>query len=211
MEFQQTKSHRVVTRVTQPLGRPHTDSFNRILCELHGRQVADLCRPGSITLVQGPTASGKTELLTAVAARLGRACIRLEPLSMPKAHLFDAFPKLEALETLELLAKFGLGEPACYLARPEQLTSSQRHRLAFALAYARLPENGVLLADDFAAGLDSVTASILAFQLTRLFRKSSRYALLVASTHTHFARPLAPDLLVTCDFGHYTLEPRETP
>jgi ABC-type ATPase with predicted acetyltransferase domain len=81
-------------------------------------------------------------------------------------------------------------------------------RLALGLAAAR-PENGrqlcVLAADEFAAPLDRVTAMVVARAVRRAADARPDLCAIVATGHDDLTAALAPDVVIRCDFGHYTI------
>src|SRR5207249_10363269 len=95
-------------------------------------------------------------------------------------------------EALRYLALAGLSEARLLLRSPAQLSEGQQFR--FRLAQFLASTADVLVADEFAAPLDRVTARVLAWQLGRFVRASAQSprprAALVATSHTDFAEDL---------------------
>lgn len=160
------------------------------------RVLADL-EPSRVALLTGPSGCGKSTALLMLRrhmARLGRPVVR------PPAHLSRRLPMVELVggdldEALGLLSAAGLGE-AALLARPwNALSTGQRARLAMATAMDRCTPGCVLVADEFATGLDRATARSLASAMARWCRRNA-VALVAATAHDDTLESLSPDLLV---------------
>jgi ABC-type ATPase with predicted acetyltransferase domain len=185
-------------------------------------------RPGDLVLFTGPSGSGKSSLLRAVAAQLG--AVDAATLALPDAPLIDALPgPLE--ERLAALGGCGLSEARLLLRTPAELSEGQRYR--FRLAYAsqcgvRSSECGMktdepssiphselriphfIAADEFTATLDRTLAKVVAFNLRKLVTRTG-VGVLAATTHEDVAADLNPDVWVRC-FGDGRVEvERRTP
>jgi ABC-type ATPase with predicted acetyltransferase domain len=67
----------------------------------------------------------------------------------------------------------------------------------------------VLVADEFAAVLDRVTAMVVARALRRAIDASAGLCAVVASSHDDLEAALLPDVVVRCDFSRWSVgEPR---
>ncbi len=101
-------------------------------------------KAGQILFFTGPSGSGKSSLLRAVAARLDKkgAAVRwLDALELPNQPLGDALP-LPVKEALDLLAACGLGEAQLLLRTPNELSEGQRYRFRLAFGLALLQFGG---------------------------------------------------------------------
>lgn len=176
--------------------------------------------PGaSIVLIRGASGAGKSTLLNAVcrlAAREGACVHRAEPEAQAARStrrrvldLFSGAPGDDRV-VLERLATVGLADARAILRFPHELSTGQRARLALALALERCqsrPGQAALVAcDEFASGLDPITALALASTLSKWRgRAPANITLLLASSHaapgSELQRLLSPDLLVSisCD------------
>src|SRR5688572_20482243 len=139
--------------------------------------------PGSLTLVTGPSGSGKSSLLRALRRASSRATwIDLNRVKPREAPLVDCFGGVALDEALARLARVGLGEAWTYLRTPAELSDGQRWRLKLGLAMhragreeasgggARSARHVILCADEFGAVLDRVTAMVVA----RTLRNATR-------------------------------------
>ena len=182
----------------------------------------------TITLVTGPSGAGKSSLLRAVqcdqrergaSGQMAPMWIDLAAIALPDVPIVDCFHDDVAASgdsalrrALLDLARVGLGEAWTYLRTPGELSDGQRWRLRLAIALdraaraaaARADARAVLVADEFAALLDRVTACVVARSLRRAIDAHPRVAALVATSHHDLTRALAPDVVVHCDFGRVT-------
>jgi ABC-type ATPase with predicted acetyltransferase domain len=131
---------------------------------------------------------------------------------------------------LEALSRVGLGEVWTYLRTVGQISEGQRWRLRLAVAMARgegnpgskppgllgdsCVEGGrgdglvVLVADEFGAVLDRVTAMVVARALRKGVSGRSDVCAVVATSHADVTEALSPDVVVSCDFGSVQVEER---
>ena len=179
---------------------------------------------GQITLFTGPSGAGKSSMLRALRRiRSSRRFVDLNRIDLPDRPLVDCFGQTPLDETLALLSRVGLAEAWSYLRSPRQLSEGQRWRLKLAIGMrqstgvpasagmdsrdqkqtcglkpARRPT--ILLADEFAALLDRITAAIVAHCLRRAINTALNLAAILATSHEDLIRALAPDTIVYCDF-----------
>lgn len=160
------------------------------------KALADLS-PGRVALLTGPSGCGKSTALALLVRRLAR---RGRPVVRPPAHLSRRLPVIDLVgrnlaEALGLLGAAGLAE-AALLPRPwGALSTGQRARLTIAAAMDRCTPGCVLVADEFATGLDRATAQSLAGALSRWCRQHA-VTLVAATAHDDTLESLSPDLLV---------------
>jgi ABC-type ATPase with predicted acetyltransferase domain len=150
--------------------------------------------PGDVVLITGPSGAGKSTLLRAIAAALrerGVKTMTLDelplPADMPAVDAFDC-PLAEALT---LLARAGLSEAGLLVRAPAHFSEGQRFR--YRLAHFFASDADVLVADEFCATLDRITARVVAWQLGKFARASGK-SILVATTHEDLAADLRPTL-----------------
>jgi ABC-type ATPase with predicted acetyltransferase domain len=126
---------------------------------------------------------------------------------LPQAPLTDCFGEDLPLEdVLALLGRVGLGEAWSYLRTPDELSDGQRWRLRLAMGIHRArtqqTERAILVADEFAALLDRVTACVVSHALRcTVDACASHLCAVVATSHDDLVRALRPDVVLRCDFG----------
>jgi ABC-type ATPase with predicted acetyltransferase domain len=127
------------------------------------------------------------------------------------SHLCQAAPAKDVPleEGLRMLSRVGLGEAHSYLLRPSQLSDGQRWRLRLAMAVYRAGrategKNAgavCIVADEFGAILDRVTALVVARALRRAVDENEGVCAIVASCREDLGEALRPNRVVRCDFG----------
>jgi ABC-type ATPase with predicted acetyltransferase domain len=175
------------------------------------RRVCRLARPGCIVLISGASGSGKSLLLRRIRSRLAhRVVVSLDSIELPDRALVECFREQSLDATLSILSRLGLAEAWSYFRRPKYLSEGQRWRakLATALEQTRNRENAVLIADEFCAVLDRLTAAIVARALRRMIDAHPTLCAVVATSHDDLVRALQPDVIVRCDFGKTTIVTR---
>jgi len=185
-----------------------------------------LPRAGQIVFLTGPSGAGKSSMLRALRGLRSRARWRdLNAIALPDTPLVDCFDGAPLDQTLALLSQVGLAEAWSYLRTPGELSEGQRWRLKLALSMhhsigapasagteipgtcrlkaARRLGSGnrvILLADEFAALLDRITAAIVARCLRRAISTTPTLCAIVATSHHDLTAALQPDVIVNCDF-----------
>jgi len=154
--------------------------------------------PGGVVLITGSSGAGKSTLLRGLRHQLKNA-LSLESINAPADRsVIDSFTEgggdLDA--TLAHLARAGLSEARLLLQSPATLSEGQLFRYRLAQFFAR--EGGgaqILIADEFAAILDRITARVIANQLHR-FIKSTNKSAIIATTHEDLLEDLRPTVRV---------------
>jgi ABC-type lipoprotein export system ATPase subunit len=158
---------------------------------------------GVVGLITGASGAGKSTLLRAVAERrrgAGGVVIDAAPIALeerPAVELVGA--TLEG--AMRALARAGLGEAACFVRKPREMSDGQRARLRLALALERGAAVGgragaLIVADEFGATLDRATARAVAALSARRVRGGGAGALLVATAHDDLSGALRADVHV---------------
>jgi hypothetical protein len=164
-------------------------------------------RAGTVVLVAGPSGAGKSTLLQRYRRQpvAGRRLIDLARIRLPERAVIELFPRLSIEAALGVLSRVGLAEAHTYLLPPSKLSDGQRWRLRLAVAVARCEawpgRKFVIVADEFAALLDRVTAWIVARALRKAVDRLGNACAVVATSHEDLEGPLSADVVVRCDFG----------
>jgi len=172
--------------------------------------------PGQILLLSGPSGAGKTSLLRAL-KRLVQPIVHwidLAAIELPAVPVVDCFANLPILSILRLLSRVGLAEAWTYLRQPAELSEGQRCRLKLAIAMeqatsapSRKFSRAIIAADEFAAILDRITAFVVSRCVRKLInadcksRGPAAASAILATSHDDLIVPLAPDIIVDCDFS----------
>jgi ABC-type ATPase with predicted acetyltransferase domain len=138
-------------------------------------------RPGTVTLITGASGGGKSTLLRQLRAQHPhQAWLDVGEIELPDLTVVDCFDSDELVEVLMTLGRVGLGEVWTYLRNPSQLSEGQRWRLKLALGLWRLRDRqGVLVADEFCAMLDRISARVVARCLRKTIDANRRIATVV--------------------------------
>lgn len=180
----------------------------------------------SLTFITGPSGGGKSSLLRAIAAAATEqpdvTVIDFKTLAtLPDQPLIDTFcelssatatdpdadPDAQLVDALRWLNLAGLSDAFVWLRRPCELSDGQRYRATLAHAMALVETSPpqrlqLMLADEFGASLDRVTAKIVARQLRKwLDRSPQAIAVVVATTHDDILESLQPDTLIEKPLG----------
>lgn len=162
---------------------------------------------GEIVAVVGPSGAGKSVLLAAVLRRVPTAVVVDAPgcarSDTPAVEFVGAGP-LSA--RLAVLSRCGLAEAAALARKARELSAGQQWRLALARAVHQAQLRGpgtVVVADEFASGLDATTATVLSQQVRSLVSRSDANspALLLATPRTELLGWLRPDRTIVKPLG----------
>lgn len=161
-----------------------------------------LACPG-VALLTGPSGSGKSRAMTALAEQLRRREQRViileseRPIrALASTLLVDLLgPDASPEQTLTHLSAFGLAQPALLARRVCELSEGQQHRARLALTFHHAQRRQVrwVLLDEFCSVLDRITAEGLAQTLARAVR-GCRLRVVCATAHEDIAPHLRPDL-----------------
>ncbi|NLX23614.1 MAG: hypothetical protein GXY55_18330 [Phycisphaerae bacterium] len=168
--------------------------------EVAGRTIADNLRvglaSGTITLVTGPSGSGKSLLLRAIARHIPDSrMVHAVPFPSDVSVIDAVAPTRPLYDALGILTACGLGEPMLWIQRFDQLSDGERFRARLARALSlqqRHASSAPLLCDEFGAILHRRLARSLAFNLRKLVSRR-RLCLVVATSQDDLADDLRPD------------------
>jgi energy-coupling factor transporter ATP-binding protein EcfA2 len=153
-------------------------------------------RPGQIVLFVGPSGSGKSSLLRAAAVQ--------EPGAVCLDHSFDDSRAIidtlgpDPRQAAGRLSVCGLSEAMLMLRTPGELSDGQRYRYALARCLASGTDS--IVADEWCATLDEVTARVISYNVRRL-ADTRGVGFMLAGTREDIIDDLQPDLIVRCSGG----------
>ncbi len=163
-------------------------------------------RGGEVIFITGPSGSGKSTILRCIAGECA-GCLRFEDM----LNGGDDRPIIEQIgETVEeaalILSLAGLADAFVMLRRPSELSDGQRYRFGLARLIERATHADelaeiVILADEFGATLDRLTAAAAARNVRRWVDRSPRVCFIAATTHEDLLEALEPDVLICKPLG----------
>lgn len=180
-------------------------------------------KPGEIVVIVGASGAGKTTLLRLIYGAVSKSNIEsflpssgnvivpensrvavllpgeIEPEFKDESLIEHIYNKTndEAL-AVEILNKAGLSDAVLYRASFSEISTGQKERAKLASLLAEKPN--LLLIDEFAAHLDTLTAMRVAQRLSKLAREAGITAIIV--THRiEIIKALAPDKIVFVGYG----------
>ncbi|MEX0652663.1 MAG: ATP-binding cassette domain-containing protein [Phycisphaeraceae bacterium] len=172
--------------------------------------------PHHLVFVTGPSGSGKSSLLQLIAEQTRPReeihLIRFDqlpaPADRPLVDLFGEPANPPLKQVLRWLSLAGLNDAFVMLRTPAELSDGQRYRLRLARTIAAVEQavaagdarTPLVLADEFGATLDRLTAAILARNV-RKWVTHTPVIFVAATTHDDLLEPFAPDVLIEKPLG----------
>ena len=153
---------------------------------------------GDVIYITGQSGSGKTLILKELASQISKATpvCNIEDVQLVEKPLIDQVGDSTS-EAIRILSQAGLNDAYLFIRKPSQLWDGQLYRFKI----AKLLDSGakVIVADEFGAVLDRVTARAVALSVQK-FARSKGATLIVATTHGDLKQELAPDLYINKRF-----------
>ncbi|MDV3103529.1 ATP-binding cassette domain-containing protein [Thermococcus waiotapuensis] len=188
-------------------------------------------RPGELVAVVGASGAGKTTLLRLILGSVNgwweerfrptggeievsanaRVSVMIpgefEPSFGSESILEHVYRKIKDLNAaVEVLNRAGLSDAVLYRAKYSELSTGQKERARIASLLAEKPN--LLLIDEFAAHLDTLTAMRVAKKVAEIIREAGITALII--THRQeVVRALDPDKLLFIGYGTARIQERE--
>ena len=173
--------------------------------------------PGQVVFMTGPSGGGKSTLLRLVGEAVSQddqtCLLDLDKMPvLPECPLVNCFsqqlPEMAMEEILQLLSLAGLNDAFVMLRKPSELSGGQRYRLKLAQAFVAVQKSdlggmSVVLADEFGATLDRLTASIIARNVRKWTTRSKHVCFIAASSNDDLLESLEPDLLIEKGLGSH--------
>ena len=155
--------------------------------------------PRSIVLLTGPSGSGKSSVLEAVAEKLGDvAWVGRGRFPGGKAIVDAVAPRRPLATALRVLTACGLGEPRLWVRRFADLSDGERFRTELARSIGAAlgaPNPRPIMCDEFTGILHRRLAKAVAHNVRKLVTREG-LILVVATTHEDIVPDLQPDVVV---------------
>lgn len=152
-------------------------------------------RQGDVVYITGQSGSGKSLLLRDLADKMradGLKVTDLNAIELEERPVVELLGKTTS-EALEILSLAGISDAWIYIRKPSELSDGQRYRLRLAMVLASGAD--VMIADEFGAVLDRVTAKAVSYNMAKVARRNGT-TFMVATTHDDMIEELAPDVFV---------------
>lgn len=160
------------------------------------RQLDRALKPGQIALVTGPSGSGKSLILHALARRTRVTTLRTRTTAPTTIDaVARALRTRRTTRAMAHLARVGLADATLAHIAPMDLSEGQRFRLQLALALARAKPGGTIAIDECCSTLDRLTAIGVCLCLRRMAR-TRRVRVVCATARDEVLEWLAPEVLV---------------
>lgn len=155
--------------------------------------------PGSILPVVGPSGSGKSSVLAAIAEQAGEVWrVRAGRFPLDRSIVDAVAPRGELRATLEILTACGLGEPRLWVRPNADLADGEQFRAALARSVGNALSRGrsrPIICDEFTTPLHRRMAKAVAFNLRKLVSRHG-LILIAATTCEDIIEDLQPDRLI---------------
>jgi uncharacterized protein len=204
-ELNVPKSERVTT-----LMRMFGVSIERFKSERMPHKAELEIEDGAVVYITGPSGAGKSVLLREIEAAIPadeRINIEQIPLPADRAAIDCINERLLTINAMGYLTSSGLSDVFRMLTPPANLSEGEKYRfrLASSLAsidslYGQSPSRvRFIFADEFCSNLDSITASVIAYNV-RKFAMKNKVTFILASCREDILADLQPDVLVVKNF-----------
>lgn len=154
----------------------------------------ELTTDQQITLITGPSGTGKTTLLKELVRRYGQTVARPERLISNTTRPIIEQLRLPADEAVPVLVAWGLSDPFTWARHPGELSEGQLVR--FRLAKAESAGARGVVADEFLNGLDALTAKAVAWSAQKRAREIG-LQIIAATCRDDLVKDLQPDVIYT--------------
>jgi len=161
--------------------------------------LAHAFQPGTVTLIAGPSGSGKSLLLNEIARLSPTSRLVLSvPFPLDVAVVDAVAPTRPMAEAIGVLTACGIGEPMLWIRRFRELSDGEKFRAKLARTvtlHRRTRSRAPLLCDEFGSLLHQRLAKATAFNLRKLATRE-RIALVIATSRDDLERDLQPDCVI---------------
>ena len=153
-------------------------------------------RPGQIIAVVGPSGAGKSVLLRHIARQIPDArTLDVPAIARSQRSGISILRGGHLGERLEILSRCGLADAAALITPGRYLSGGELYRLGLSKVLHEARRTGkpsVIIADEFAACLDTLTGTLLSRQIRKLITDSP-VGLVLATPRMEVLDALAPD------------------